>query len=454
MSERLCTLEPALIESMLARTGYPARIFLAYSGGVDSHVLLHLCLRVPVVRDKLTAVHVHHGLQEAAEAWPAHCRKTVEPFGIGFRVIHVDARPAARQSPEEAARSARYQALSELLEVGDVLLVAQHREDQLETLLLQLLRGAGLPGLSAMPAMTALGKGMLLRPLLDVSKQAIDDYAHLHRLNWVEDPSNLNNDYDRNYLRNRVLPLLRQRWPALDKTVSRSARHCAEAQTFIGQAAEGLLETVWEPDGRSLAIFELQKLDRYRQQLVIRQWFVEQGLKRPSRAFVDRVLNEMLVSPGNGDAVLSNQQHMIRRYRNRLFCLPASGFESETVDMTWFQGDEKVLLPGGGYLRRVRGAAGIDARLWQTSNIDVRYRTGGEKIALPGRQGRHSLKKLYQEAGIPPWERPSIPLVFLDGRLAAVADLWISADFFVENQESCFRLHWCRQKNKNGKGND
>lgn len=453
MSERVCALEVQFIESVLNRAGKPKRIYLGYSGGVDSHVLLHLCQGMPSVRDRLIAVHVHHGLQDVADAWPEHCKKIAGQYGIDFRELRVNARPKGSESPEEAARNARYEALQSLLDTDDVLLVAQHREDQLETVLLQLFRGAGLPGLSAMPEVMAMGKGLLLRPLLQVSKQQIDDYARLHRLNWVEDPSNRSDEFDRNYLRNQVLPLLKQRWPALDKTVSRSAGHCAEAQAFIGQAAENLLDRVLNPDDKTLAISELQLLDRYRQQLVIRQWFASFGLKMPSRAFVGRVLDEMAETPGSGDPILYNQGHSIRRYRGRLFCLPRSEPEPEPGDISWPQGGETLALPGGRQLQCVSATDGIDAGLWQTSEITVRFRRGGEKISLPGRKGRHTLKNLYQEAGIPPWERPLIPLVYLDGCLAAVAGLWVSAGFYVENNGPCIKLLWV-DENKNRKGND
>lgn len=442
MSERLCTLESQLIESILYRVGKPGRIYLGYSGGVDSHVLLHLCQSVPEIRDKLTAVYVHHGLQPAANAWSMHCRKVAGQFGVDFRELRVNAEPTGRESPEEAARNVRYEALSALLESDDVLLVAQHRDDQLETMLLQLFRGSGLPGLSAMPEVMAIGKGRLLRPLLTVPKREIDEYARLHRLQWVEDPSNRSDAFDRNFLRNQVLPLLKQRWPALDKTVSRAAGHCAEAQRFIRQAAESLLDRVVDPEDGALGLFELQTLDKYRQQLVVRQWLARQGLKMPTRDFVDRVLSEVIAAAENRDPVLTTQGYTIRRYRARLFCLPQSSEQQALGELVWRSGEEILVLPGGRRLQAASAAAGIDAGLWRKAVKSVRFRSGGEKLRLPGRKGRHSLKNLYQEAGIPPWERQSIPLVYLDGRLAAVADLWISADFFVEKNGSCIELIW------------
>ena len=167
---------------------------------------------------------------------PGIAKKRQQSLGVDFILLRVNAVASQGESPEEAARNARYTALKSLIGINDVLLVAQHRDDQLETVLLQLFRGSGLRGLSAMPEIMAFGQGLMLRPLLNVSKLAIDDYARAHALIWVDDPSNLSNEYDRNFLRNAVLPLLKQRWPACDKTVARSARHCADAQVVISAA--------------------------------------------------------------------------------------------------------------------------------------------------------------------------------------------------------------------------
>jgi tRNA(Ile)-lysidine synthetase, N-terminal domain len=189
---------------------------------------------------KITAVYVHHGLQLEADAWAEHCKKTATDLGVDFKVIRVDAIAGQGESPEEVARNARYTALRTLIETDDLLLVAQHREDQLETVLLQLFRGSGLSGLSAMPAFMNFGKGVLLRPLLNTPKIAVEVYAKLHNLSWIEDPSNQSNNFNRNFLRNAIVPLLKQRWPACDKTVARSAGHCAEAQLLLSEQAKKL----------------------------------------------------------------------------------------------------------------------------------------------------------------------------------------------------------------------
>lgn len=436
-------LKPRVVDLALRHVKSPQRIYIAFSGGLDSHVLLHLCASMPGFQRKMTAVHINHGLQAIAEAWPGHCRKVARQLEVDYIDINVDARGGVRQSPEEAARNARYDALKDLLSEGDVLMVAQHREDQLETVLLQMFRGAGLQGLSGMPEAMTFGKGVLLRPLLNTPKQAIEQYALLHGLDFIEDPSNQSSDFDRNFLRNEIIPLLKQRWPSIDKTVARSAGHCAEASELLTQLTDDRFRQVYQAENATLSITALKKFDAAEQAVLIRRWFACLGLKMPSRAFVLRVLS-MIQSP-LGDPKLFNQNHTIRRYRDSLFCVANRPEVLLESGLEWVHADEPLSLPDGTALKIAYDQSGIDPEVWLSAQVEVKFRSGGEKIALPNREGRHSLKNLYQEMGIPPWKRPNIPLVYLNGRLAAVADLWIDSEYFCENKSSCIRLIWSRK---------
>jgi tRNA(Ile)-lysidine synthase len=433
-------LSSSIIESALDQVELNAHIYIAYSGGIDSHVLLHLCASIARLGDKTTAVYVHHGLQAEAGAWAEHCRKTAEALGIQFNVLRVNALAGPGESPEEAARNARYNALRALVGPNDVLLVAQHREDQLETVLLQLFRGSGLRGLSGMPECMAFGRGVMLRPLLNVSRQAIRHYAESHALSWVEDPSNLHDDYDRNYLRNTVVPLIKQRWPACDKTVARSARHCAEAQAVMSVIADDLFHAVFNEADKTLSISRLKQLNRHKQQLVIRHWFQALGLKMPGQGFVERILTQVVAASRESHPVLSGQGHDIRRYRDKLYCLKHAP-KATLQDIDWPAGQALLKLTDDQYLLCQPSSAGIACERWRRARVVVRFRRGGEKILLPGREGHHALKNLFQEAGIPPWERQGMPLVYLDDQLAAVGDKWISAEFYSEETDACVRLY-------------
>jgi len=259
--------------------------YIAFSGGLDSTVLLHLLAHharnhpTPPLR----AVHIHHGLQSAADAWPAHCQAICDPLGIELQVIPVRVGPGA--SREQAARDARYAAFKQLLGPGDVLFTAQHRDDQAETVLLRLLRGAGLRGLSAMPGQRSLGQGYLARPLLDTSRQRLHDYACAHRLQWIEDPSNADLGFDRNYLRREVMPRLQQRWPQASQNLARGAQHLGEALGLLDELAMGDLAAAEQGAALrwagidSLDLDVLKALSAARQRNALQYW-LEMKMRR------------------------------------------------------------------------------------------------------------------------------------------------------------------------------
>ena len=426
-----------LIESSLALHNKTfAHVYVGYSGGVDSHVLLHLCANTPSLYGKITAVYIHHGLQAEADAWAEHCKNTAKNLDIDFMLLHVDAKATMGESPEEAARDARYTAFKTLLTADDVLLIGQHRDDQLETVLLQLFRGAGLRGLSGIPESITLGSATMLRPLLTIGKVEIDQYAQTHQLHWVEDPSNQQNEYDRNFLRNEVIPLIRQRWESCDKTVSRSARHCSEAQIIVSAVAEELFYPVFNRVTKTLCISQLLTHKNTRQQLIIRHWFQKLGLKMPSLCFVERIQHEVMAAREDGDPILEGQGCFIRRYRDQLYCLKHI-IQEPPQDIDWSHDESSIALTAQHTLSYLPSSAGILQEQWQKAKITIKFRSGGEKIRLPKRKEHHTLKKLFQEAGIPPWERELIPLIYMNGKLAAVGDLWISADFYHEKPNAC-----------------
>jgi len=421
------------------------KIYIAYSGGIDSHALLHFCVKNKSWQNKIIAVYVHHGLQAIADDWATHCQQQATLLNIQFKLLSVNAKAQQGDSPEEIARNVRYQALKKLLNEDDVLLVAQHQEDQLETVLLQLFRGAGVQGLAAMPEKISFGKGLLLRPLLNTSQQTVNDYAFKHQLNWVEDPSNLCDDFDRNFLRNQVIPLLKTRWKSVDKTVARSAKHCANTQQIVSEWGDELFYTVWNQKDNTLLINQLQKIDRLKQALVIRAWFTQLGFKMPSNAFIEEVFKSVLSAKMSGNPRLETQQHCFCRYQNKLYCLPISQSTFVFKMQCWAVDENYIGLENNGFLKRTEAKEGLAISLWNLSKVTIRPRRGGEKIVLEGRKGHHSLKKLFQDARIPPWEREKIPLIYFNEQLVAIADLWVSVDFIGRAGEPCYRLEWTQQ---------
>jgi len=416
---------------------------VAFSGGLDSHALLHALCKLRAVLDaEVGAVHVNHGLQQDADHWESHCRQVCAGLQVPYVSLTVDGKARRGESPEAAARSARYTALADWLPAGHCLLTAQHQDDQAETLLLQLLRGSGVNGLAAMPVMAILGAGRHLRPLLAVSREMLQQYADANTLAWIEDPSNADTAFDRNYLRRQILPVLRKRWPAVASSLSRSAAHCADAAHLLADLAEQDLHALAGREN-TLSLAGLVALPYARQGNVLRHWIKQLSGKTPSAAVLGRIMNDVTGSRRDSGPCVRWGNFEIRRYREELFLLrqAASGDQSAVLD--WVLAGPLALPGAGGVLTAIpETGCGIRAAAVPDGRVRVAWRQGGECCMLAGRDHHHSLKKLFQEQGIPPWERSRIPLIYVQDRLAAVAGLWICAPFLAGPAESGFLIDW------------
>ncbi|MFL1548635.1 tRNA lysidine(34) synthetase TilS [Pseudomonas sp. D47] len=395
---------------------------IAFSGGLDSTVLLHLLatLANTDTLPTLSAIHVHHGLQAAADAWPSHCQAVCDRLGVPLRVMRVHVQPGA--SLERAARDARYQAFSEATGAGEVLLTGQHRDDQAETLLFRLLRGAGVRGLAAMPAHRPLAGGHLVRPLLKASRAELEAYAREHQLAWIEDPSNADPRFSRNYLRHRVFPALTQRWPQAVSSLARTAEHLSEAQGLLDELARMDLQTADQPSPfpwlalPSLVLAPLRELSDARQRNVLRHWLTPLTRLPDS----DHWAGWYSLRDAKGDAqplwrLADGQLH---RCGERLWWLPTTWSEFSDASVSWPCPQNPLELPGNGQLKFIGKAP--------EGPFVVRYRQGGEIIEVPGR-GRRDLKRLLNECGLPGFVRGRLPLLYQGEQLLAVpslAGLW------------------------------
>jgi tRNA(Ile)-lysidine synthase len=441
------TLSTQTLQTLVERHPETRGYWIAYSGGMDSHVLLHLCasLRDAGCSARFRAVHVHHGLQAGADAWSEHCATVCDALAIPLLTLRVDARAQPGESPEEAARKARYRAIVAHLSAGEALLAAQHRDDQAETLLLQLLRGAGLAGLAAMPAWAPFGPGFLARPLLEYSRTDLRAYAQTHGLSWIEDPSNADQRYDRNFLRERVIPVLTQRWPGFGKSLGRSARHCAEAERRLGELAEDLYRLALRADGLSLSVEKLRGFHATDRKLVLRQWLKSAGARMTSEATLDRILHEAVPAAADKNPAIRWPEGEVRRYRDGLYLLPPLPPFDAGARMKWDGETPLTLRPDNGELSVAPTMGnGIAPEAWKRAPLSVHYRQGGERCRLPGREGAHELKKLFQEAGIPPWIRERVPLIYVGEDLAAAGDFWVCLDFAGRAGERNLALTWRR----------
>jgi tRNA(Ile)-lysidine synthase len=408
------------------------RYVVAYSGGVDSHTLLHLCaqLRLP-----LRAVHIHHGLQTVADAWDVHCERVCRQLGIDYVCIEVDAGAVPGESPEDAARNARYDALLENIQPDECVLSAHHRGDQAETLLLQLLRGAGPAGLASMPRLRVFGSGYHARPLLGFDRAQLLEYAHRHKLRWIEDPSNIELRYDRNYLRAEILPRLQQRWPGLEHSLAQVADLQQQSLQLCNDLAAIDLAAISLQQPNAVSVNGLRRLASVRQYNLLRYWINRSGFARPRRSILREVIDNVLPASVDATPVVLWGGAEVRRYRDGLYLLRTIDDQHYTQIYAW-DGAQPLLLDKIGIkvqLQQQQGA-GLSPDAVRCG-LSVRFRQGGENIRPYGRYHTHSLKKLMQEAAIPPWQRNRIPLVYIDNELACVCGYWIAASFSISGEQ-------------------
>lgn len=427
-------LSPALFAPLLNDHPQLRHLIVAYSGGLDSHGLLHLLATDRAARPErtLAACYVDHGLHPASAIWGEHCARICRTLAVPLRVLKVDARPLSGESPEAAARRVRYAALAAELKSDTGLLTAHHRDDQAETLLLQLLRGAGPHGLAAMPAAARLGQGWLLRPLLEVGRADLLAYARTHQLPWIEDASNTDSAFDRNYLRHHILPLLAERWPAAHRNLARSARWCAETADWLNAEAATDLSGIGAERVDALRLPPLCELSDIRQRNVVRFWLRRLGLPVPDHRQLRHLLHDMLAAGRDRQPYVRWPGGEARRYRDRLYAMPPMPPHDARQTFSWRacgDGWPPLELPGVGRLRmRAALSQGLRAEIWRDGPLLVRFRIGGERFQPVGRGHSQELKKLLQEASIPPWERDRLPLLYRDRSLLAVVGLSVAAD--------------------------
>jgi len=420
-----------------------APVCVAFSGGIDSSVLLH-ALSQAAGKRPVRAIHIDHGLQAEAATWALTCRKICRDLQIPLTVVAAQVDLTTGSGLEAAARAARYGALGEQLERGEVLLTAHHQRDQLETLLLRLLRGSGVHGLAAIPAHSQRDEMELLRPLLAVPADIVRAYAIAEQLDWIEDPSNAELAMDRNFLRHNVVPGILGRWPAAEGTLGRAARLCAEAAEIMDEMAAQDLAGICEGD--CLALMALQRLSDARQRNAIRYALRLRALAIPSEKQLRLALATLVDAPGDTQPEAAWPGVRIRRYRQHLWLFAENADPLTAVAPAdfypWLPGT--ILDMGGvrGTLRSETVSGGGIATEFCAEPLEVRFRRGGERLRI-NRKGRtRELKKLLQEKGVVPWMRGHIPLLYSGDKLLAVGDLWINADYAALGEAAALVLRW------------
>lgn len=404
-----------------------SRWLLAFSGGIDSTVLLHALANAgESERARITAVHVNHGLHPDADHWQEHCRDFAETLGVAYLYREVNVDDGRKIGLEAAAREARYAVLQTLVEPGDCVLSAHHEEDQAETLLLNLMRGSGVAGLAGIGAVQPFASGKLVRPLLGVPAEDIEDYAKRHALSWIDDPSNVDTRFDRNFLRREIMPMLARRWPAVSARLRQSADLASEASDLLKDLADIDLAAAGSPGRLDLEV--VQALSPARQRNLLRQAISLGGLPPPPATRLYQAIHELIPARADAQPLVSWPGVEVRRYRDHLYILPAMAAVPQEPLEALLPERSVDLGPGLGKLALEPNVDGGVAAGLASDGLRVCYRHGGEEIRPAGRGHTQKLKKLMQQEGIVPWMRERLPLLYSGDKLVAVADLWIAAE--------------------------
>lgn len=416
---------PEQLRTYLPAITSPSAIWwIGFSGGLDSTVLLHALvqLQLPV---QLRALHINHQISPNADAWQIQCADFCARYSVPFHAEKVRVENTGK-GIEDAARVARYSVFEKNLAPGDCLLTAHHANDQAETLLLRLMRGTGPRGLAAMAAERALGAGLLARPLLHFTRTGLEAYAQVHQLSWVDDESNLDDDYDRNFLRNHVMPLLHSRWPEFKRKWQQTAELCAQQEMVIEEMArEDLVRAapLAERVGQSIELDALLGLSPARKQNVLRYWLRLINHTTPEQLHWRQIEQQIFGGREDAQTRVSWGNVALHTYRERLYALPLQLPELE-LQFELRVGDVKPRLKTN------------------LPDLHIRYRAGSERCKPVGRAHSQTLKKLLQEYELEPWLRDKVPLIFSGDDLVAVGDLWVCAEFVAADDEAGFMLVW------------
>jgi tRNA(Ile)-lysidine synthase len=433
----------ALIKELQAQLHHHGNRFLcAYSGGLDSTVLLHAATRISGII--LRAIHIHHGLHPNADAWAEHCVRVCRDLGVELILVNVDVNKDDGNGVEAAARSARYLAIADHIRRDEVLLTAHHEQDQAETVLLRLLRSSGSQGLGAMRTFGTPHGFKQSRPLLSISKMELQNYANERKLYWIEDPSNDKTDFDRNFLRHEILPLLEERWPQAVSALSRSAELLAEEHQCLRLQSEFFLAQVQGIDEHSLSVQALMKHQKAWRAQILRAWTESLNTPPLPAKILQEIEQTLLLAEPDAEAQATWRGTAISRWRDCLYLSSVQSDMPQDWQFDWNGADDFELPNGNRWGFVAIGNSPIAAKDIHDhfgGDFLITLRRGGEKILLGNREHHSLIKNCLQELGVPPWERRKLPLVSTaTGECLAMGDILASARFkdFCESRKIRF----------------
>ena len=418
----------------------PNNICVAFSGGMDSIVLLHAVNNLLDGQSKIRAIHIDHNIVNNSNELAQSCKKICKNYGIDLEIIALKIKHKGF-GIEAAARDDRYKMLKEKLQENEYLLTAHHEDDQMETIFLRMARGTGLNGLQGINEKYPFGKGIIFRPMLTANKKSVMEYAKEHQLKWIEDPSNQDTYFDRNYLRKKIIPEFRERWPSIATSVSRLSQLSAQNIEILNQVAEediGVIENMNE-----LPLSKLHEKSFERANNIIRYMILANGMNIPSMMTFQNGLRRILEN-NNDKSVIEWKGCSIRKYNNNLYFLDNKDIEPNKVDVKipW-ELEKKINLGSNIGSIEATFIHGHGLSIQKCKNkLTISYRQGGELIKPVGHNMKKSLKNLYQENKILPWTRDKIPLIYCQDDLVSVADLWLNQNYMASQKEEGFFVNW------------
>ena len=381
---------------------------IAYSGGADSTALLHLFSKL----ENITAIHINHNINPNAKSWENHCRKTCEQLGIEL-IIEQAQLP---DKSENSCRIARYEFFRKHLKENQILLTAHHAQDQAETILLKLFRGSGLKGLSGMEQYTDFAQGKLYRPLLDISPQKLRDYLVKNNINWIEDDSNLNNNYRRNFLRNQVFPEILKQFPDAIEKISQSGKNLKTTYDWLNELSSS--------NTTSLKLETLNNTDKKYQSTLLYQWLSQKNIPLPDKSTIQQIVHDFTNAANDKNPHFRNKYYQLIRFRDEIFCIQNYQKIDEQQVYEW-QSDEILELPNGCVTLQYLGKKSL--------KFTIKFNQCGQKIKLSNRNITKSVKNLFQENQVPPWIKHNTPFIYHNNQLISLGFLWLNTKEF-ENQ--------------------
>lgn len=407
-------------------------IKVGLSCGLDSTVLLHNLASYPFLHKKLKAIHVNHGLSPNADIWQVHCERFCKKLSI--ELLSQKVQLIGDSNIEESARNARYSVFTNSLKAGECLVLAHHQNDQVETLLFNLFRGTGIDGLASIPQQRKLSDGDLIRPLLNKTRDDLHAYALKNNLEWIEDESNFNIGFSRNFIRHSILPTIIKKWPRAIQNISDCAIKCSEARdNLLHLALIDCPDMFLNP--LQLNLDFVRSLANERLVNVIRSWLKYNGILSPSAQVTQRIIKELIYAKPDKIPKIVLGDIFLSRYRNYIYILKCSSEKESVKNVCWKDFPNPLYLSDGRIVFARLNEQGIP--ISENSEIQIRFRKGGETIKINGQNKK--LKKVFQELGVLPWHRDYLPLLFVNGRICAVIGL-INSDFDLHTNSKNYEI--------------